>query len=362
MEYFNRYVSNTLASTGNQYYFQSENARTPQTGRVFYKLFCGGTFGYSLLFSNTIDSTYADGANSWANMPCDEWEILQARVQICDGLENENVREEDFSPLTFSGSPQKKVAVGETFYTDEISLTAKKGAYLCLELTFRGKQLPYHEECIVSTYKKDGENWKVDKRMPLPCMIGCTRQVEKRILFWGDSITQGIGTPKDSYLHYAAQVAETLGEKYAYWDIGIGFARASDAASFGAWGYKAKHTDIAVVCFGVNDLGKEKNWETIALHLDRIVTELKKANVKVLLQTVPPFDYNSEKTERWKRINAYIQTTLRQKADGIFDNGEVLQESEAMPQNAKYGGHPNEIGAAAWAKALAPAIGELLRK
>ena len=86
--YFKAYVSNTLAGSGNQSYFVSDN--TIQTGRVFYKVFAGGKYNYSFMFTNVIDSTYADGAHSKANLRCKEWTIksLNAKRTIIFALKS----------------------------------------------------------------------------------------------------------------------------------------------------------------------------------------------------------------------------------------------------------------------------------
>ena len=77
MKYFDTYVSNSVAGSANQLFF---SAPQPRVGRVFYKIACGGEFEYSLLFSNVIDSTYADGSRSGKNRICEEWTLHSARV------------------------------------------------------------------------------------------------------------------------------------------------------------------------------------------------------------------------------------------------------------------------------------------
>ena len=64
------------------------------------------------------------------------------------------------------------------------------------------------------------------------------------IAFLGDSITQGVGTPDNAYTHWNALISKEIGEEYSYWNLGIGYARASDASTDGAWLNKAKNNDI----------------------------------------------------------------------------------------------------------------------
>jgi lysophospholipase L1-like esterase len=157
---------------------------------------------------------------------------------------------------------------------------------------------------------------------------------------------------KNSYEFWSSRVSSALGEKYAYWNLGIGFGRANDLASDGAWLHKVKQNDIAIVCYGVNDIGQGMSDEQIKSDLSTIVEKLNEAGCEVILQTIPPFDYNEEITMRWLGLNEYIKTELSKKVLFVFDDVPYLSLSESEPQRAKYGGHPNEQGSAVWASAL----------
>lgn len=172
---------------------------------------------------------------------------------------------------------------GEFFTSDAMELEAKKDSYLCLEIEFCGSMIPYHEESILPVFEKDNGKWIPSKRVPFPGMIGCNRNVRARIGFLGDSITQGIGTAVNSYLHWNARVAEAIGPDYSYWNLGIGFGRAADAASDGAWLFKAKQMDMIVMCYGINDICQGKEQEQIKKDLLTVVWKLQKAGVKVLI-------------------------------------------------------------------------------
>ena len=363
MEYFEKYVSNTIGAGGNQLYFAAEQ---PRTCRVFYKITVGGTYDYALLFSNIMDSTYADGSVSHKNLICEPWTIHSASVARCAGLNwrgeavCEAVSLNEVKHLTFGGKVEKRVAPGEFFTSDAVEMTFEAGEYLCLEMTVSGKKLPYHEESILPIFVKDGDMWLYDKHMPLPGMVGCARKVDKKVGFFGDSITQGIGTEPNAYAHWNAVAASALGEKYAFWNLGIGYGRANDAASDGAWMYKVKHNDWVVVCFGVNDIFQIQDEEQIKKDLMTIVKTLKGYGAKVLVQTVPPFDYEGEKIGIWQRVNDFIFDVIAKEADAVFDAASVLALSENEPHKAKYGGHPDAVGCKAWGEALAPVLEKLL--
>ena len=355
MQYFDEYVSNTLAGSANQSFFDLEGKT--KCARVYYKLFAGGKFDYSLLYSNTVDSTYADGAHSRKNYVCDEWEILSLRVKICTSSDPSN-DDGTFFDVTFDGKPTKRVRPAELFSTDPVTLQAKEGEYLCVEITFTGNQIPCHPELWVASYAKTENGFVADKALPVPSMVGCKRQVKKRVAFVGDSITQGIGPAPDSYLHYAALTAQALGTEYSFWDLGIGFARADDLASNGVWMYKAKQVDAACICFGVNDLNRGFTAQQIIDNLTFIVNELQKAGVKVLLQTIPPCDYMPERIENWKTVNEYILQTLSKTVPVFYTSLAIASQDE--PYRAIYGGHPNEQGSALWANALVPVLQSFL--
>jgi len=198
--------------------------------------------------------------------------------------------------------------------------------------------------------------------VPVPSMIGCNREVRARIGFLGDSITQGIGTAVNSYLHWNARVAEAIGPDFSYWNLGLGFGRASDAASDGAWLFKAKQMDMVVVCFGVNDVCQGRTEEEIKKDLLTIVLELKKAGVKLMVQTLPPFDLQENALETWLRVNEYIRHDLVREADAIFDVVPVLLDGPELEGKSKYNGHPNEEGCKAWAEALIPVMKKFVTK
>ena len=360
MNYFSRYTSNTTAASANQLFFSPISAVKPTTGRVYYRVFAGGTYRYSLLFSNILDSTFDHGDIAKRNRVIDTWHLDGVRVAVTDNCDPNTLNSDDMLPLTFGGAHEKKVAPGEFFTSDALALTAKCGDYVCVEYRYRGKEIPYHEERIIPAYVQQDGKWFDTSRVPFLGMLGCDRPVKKRIVFWGDSITQGIGTERNSYDHWNARLAEMLGKEYAYWNLGIGFGRASDASSLGAWFYKAKHADLAVVCFGVNDLLQTGDSEAIKRDLTEIVDALTRARVKVLLQTVPPFNYTGDLIEKWKDVNAYIKNELATRVEAVFDNSTVLSLSADEPQKTCFGGHPNAEGCRLWAEALYPVMKDVL--
>lgn len=350
MIYFEKYVSNTLAGSANQSWFESDG--NVLTGRVFYKVFAGGKFNYSFLFTNIIDSTFSDGTHSHRNLVCDQWEIVSASVCVCEKTENESCK--DFKIITFGGEKSKTVMPGEFFATDAVEIVAEKDEYICLQLQVKGKMMPYHHEIIIPVFVKEGNEWKENVELPVPAMVGCDRTPKLRVGFLGDSITQGIGTEVNSYKHWNAVLADMLGEENSYWNLGIGFARGNDAATDGAWLFKAKQTDAVVVCVGVNDTCRGHSAELIKSDIKTIVQKLRNAGCRVLVQTLPPFDVEGEKEKTRIEVNRFILNELD--ADAIFDNNTILADGN----RSVYGGHANAEGCKKWAEALCPVMEEFL--
>lgn len=353
MNYFNIFTSNTLAGSGNQCFYTADENKISKC-RTFYKVFCGGEYEYSFLISNIIDSTFEDGSTSYGDLVIGEWKIHSASVGITDFCDYDSFKEpKEMIPITFNGLSEKTVKPGEVFTTDSVLLDADKDEYLCVEITYSGKQIPKHEESIIPSFVYTDGTWMPSKDHPFLSMVGCDREVKARVCFLGDSITQGIGSSFNSYRHWCSVVADKLGEEYSYWNIGLGYARANDAAQDGIWLYKAKQNDIVFVCMGVNDLGRGFTADQIKENLNKIVDKLTDAGCKVILQTIPPFDYEGEKITKWNNVNTFINNELSKKVDYLFDTVKILKRSDNEPYMTVYGEHPNDEGCRLWGEELA---------
>lgn len=354
MAFFEEFVSNTTAGTSNQSFFLDGNG----VGRVFYRLLQGGTLEYALLFSNTVDSTFGTGERSRANQICGPW-TLAVSCCVCSGADDPDMENKAWIPLTFDGVREKKVAPGELFHTDAVVLNARAGAYLCVQIEFRGSQIPCHPEINIPSFVREGDRFVPSENMPVPSMIGVRRSVKTRIGFLGDSITQGLGTQMDSYDHWCHKVALALGPAYACWNLGIGCGQASDAATNGAWLHKALQNDCVVVCFGINDI-IQGDGPQLHENLESIVSILKSRGKKVILQSIPPFDFVKQpRYDLWEEQNRYIRQVLAPKCDAFLDVAAFLSVDGAG-QTTKYGGHPNGEGCSVWAEHLLPVLRSVL--
>ena len=365
MKYFDTYSSNTCAGSGNQLPFSTDGEIS--IGRIFYKISASGTYNYSFLFSNTMDSTFNDGAIAHSNLVCDSWDLISINAAVCKTCNvfdfetpyDGNVEVGAFQTVTVNGQESVEVMPGMFFATDPLELSFAEGEYLCLEMAYRGDMIPYHEESILPSFVKEGNTWMHSKHLPYLSMLGCDRPVKMKIGYLGDSITQGIGVDVNSYAHWNAKLSQMLGTEYAYWNLGIGYGRVDDAASDGAWLFRAKHNDLVVVCYGVNDIMQGFSESEIKRNFDKLVDTLHRAGAKVLLQTIPPFNPSTEeKKEIFFRVNQYLKEELSKKVEGFFDNVPVLRESAEKNYIPKYGLHPDAEGCALWAEALYPVLKE----
>ena len=102
----------------------------------------------------------------------------------------------------------------------------------------------------------------------------------------------------------------------------------------------------------MNDLCRDRGADEIIADLRVIIRALKAAGCRVILFTVPPFDFTDERKDRWYAVNAAVRSDLACEADALFDFAAVLGRPAPNEHLSVYGGHPNAEGCAAAAKAF----------
>lgn len=336
------FFSNTCVGTCNNSLLKLKK-QTKITSRIFYKVTSAGQFNYKFYFSNKVFSTFDNGSNSKANDNGNAYKLIRARVGVCGGVNVKNIK---FSPLMFFGKKTKWVDCGEDFWSDEINLTVKKEDYLIFEWTVKGDCFAYTPDKIIPSFVKKGFKFIANTSFPQPCMVACDKQIQKRVIFLGDSITQGLGTEDDKYEFWVANIAKGLPERFGVWNIGLGFGRIQDVATNGAWMDIAKKADIVNICFGVNDIIQGRSEKQVKEDLTSVVNTLVEGGIKVGLFTVPPFDFVEEKEKIRNNINKYILDDLSKKTMYTFDMATLLSKEKPSENIAKYNGHPNGVGCA----------------
>ncbi|WP_246187878.1 SGNH/GDSL hydrolase family protein [Paenibacillus tengchongensis] len=369
------FSSATVVSTAANFIMNAPEPFT-HTYRTYFRVREGGSLTLKLWHSNAVDSTWDQGQDARGSQPGGEWSI--AAAYVADGGMNPDgsVAAGSQVPVTFGGAAAKTVAPGETFWSDEARLELPEGHYLAFTWTIRtaaaGPSVPFNVEgMLVSGYDATGELADSesgggfvlsDKLLVAPSYIGYMKQVQKKLVFLGDSITQGVRTAKDQYTYWAARIAEGLGADYGLWNLGSGWGRAYDVAEGGPWLEKAKQGDEVLIVLGVNDLdiGKRTADELLA-DLTHIIAEIKAANpaVRIILSTVPPFNFVEEREAYWRTVNRTILGSPPAGVDRVFDIAAVL--SEPAPQEHRirrafmsdeYDPHPNGDAGKAVAEAF----------
>lgn len=353
---FGNYSSNTLAGTCNNFIIKREF--TEKTSVIYYKVQKPGKALYRFAFSNSVDSTYGDGTECQANQKGGSWKIISAFAG--NGGVYGNPQSKLLTPICFSGNAEKCVMPGEMFWSDETELNIPENHYLCFKLTFSGSEIPFTPDKIIPSFSVDKNTVKPDNEFPQPIFVGVRDADCKKIVFLGDSITQGLGTVHDAYEFWVAEFARYLNKKFSVWNLGLGCGHAYDAATNCVWLEKAKTGDIVFVCFGVNDIFMHRSTKCICEDISHIVDLLKSAGCKVFVLSIPPFDMIGEDAEKWYEINDFLSNVTTKNADGYFDVSTVLGKSEPYRHMSRYNPHPDGNGGRALGKALYEAFCEKL--
>ncbi|MRN51444.1 SGNH/GDSL hydrolase family protein [Paenibacillus monticola] len=334
------YTSATVVSTAANYIMDKPEPFT-HTFRTYIRLRESGKLNFKLWHSNAVDSTWNLGQEATGSELGGEW-LIEAAYIADGGVEvNGAVQEQTQVAVLFDGSTMRKVRPGESFWSDEIAMELPEGHLMVFTWTLTtrssGRTIPYNVEGIlVSAYDAAGnlaaqesaDSFALsDNLLVLPSFIGYKKQVNKKLVFLGDSITQGVRTLKDEYEYWVARIAAGLGADYGVWNIGSGWARAYDASADGVWLNKAKQGDEVVIVLGVNDIDiGNRSTEELLSDLTVIISKLREANdeVKIILGTVPPFNFQDEREHTWRSVNSEILSNNLAGVNRVFDIAGLL--------------------------------------
>lgn len=358
---FTTYVSNTVVSTGNNFYIEkAENI----TYRAYLPVEQYGELEYKFFFTNMVDSTYAKGKDAFVGKDGGAYTVSNA--VIADGGTSTEDEITNRTPVTFGGKITKEVASDESYWSDPVTMKIPEGHYMVWEWTVSGEGIPCNKMAsLTSTASSaDGETFEFCDEIPLPQLIGAKRDVKHTVAAIGDSITQGCQTEQMKYEFWASKISTQLGSDVSFFNCGLGWARASDAASNENWLSRVSQYDTVIVAFGTNDIvsgkygGKKSTAEEIEEYLDTIVSYLTEKGCDVILFNAPPQDF--------KETNEGIRTALNEKIPSIaekygakfFDFASLLSTAEE-PAKAVYGGHPNGEGGTVVADAFVKQFGSL---
>lgn len=368
------YGSATVVSTASNYIMDREEAFT-HTYRTYVRLREQGKLELRFWFSNAVDSTWDQGGVAKGGQSGGNWLIEAAFVADGGTGRNGEVSGQSQVPVTFDGSLTRLVRPGETFWSDSVEIELPQGHDLAFSWTIAsgsGRSVPYNtEQMLVTAYNTPGKHADEaegdlfalsENLLVMPAWIGYKKQSHLRMVFFGDSITQGVRTAKDGYDYWVARIADGLGADYNVWNIGSGWARAYDAAADGPWLHKAKQGEQVLIALGVNDIDiGERSAEELLQDLTSIVSSLKANNSEadIILFTVPPFNFSGNREQVWRKVNEVLRTAPPAGVSRVFDIAAVLSqpapnEHQVRPEFMSPGNdpHPNGVAGKAVAEAF----------
>ncbi len=362
---FKEYVSNIPLGTGNNCILVTGKPLRLRA-RAYLRPTVYGTFTWRFFFSNTVDSTFAMGETAYRNRSGGTWKILSATLSVAPDTGSDAPGElmakavpTGTVAVTFDGCEARTVCPDECFWSDPVDFSVDRGQYLVWEWEIEGDGIPFTPDSQAPAFCDFGDGWKYGTDCPFPALFGCKREGMTRLGFLGDSITQGCGTGINEYGMWAAKIAIALRENCAGWNLGLGFGRGADAASDGAWLYKAKQCDTVVVVYGVNDLlwgaygrGRSDTAVEVLHSIETIVRRLREAGVEVILGTIPPFDFTPMQLEQWRIVNRAIPKLAEKYDLPLFDIERALDADPNLGNVYQYGAHPDGVGGTVAAEAF----------
>ncbi|MDR1157174.1 MAG: glycoside hydrolase family 97 catalytic domain-containing protein [Oscillospiraceae bacterium] len=328
-------------------------------------------------FSNIQDTTRSGYPLSEANRLGGYWTVDAA--YIADGGANPDGTfvAGTLKQITYGGATTKKVASGEQFWTDDVEFDLPEGHYLCfiwsITRASANDLVPRGEESITYSYYRDGDYASQQsvsgfaysgRACAAPNLFAVKKNISKRMAFIGDSITQGVGTSDGLDEYWVANImrafaASDTTKDIAVWNNGLGWARAYDGSTCGAWLSKVKSADEITLCLGVNDIGVNRSAEDIIDDIKKMVSSIRTANPKaiVTLFTVPTWQFTGESGDKWRSVNGFVRSKP-DNVDYVFDIAGVLSrpapdEHLIIPEYMGPGGdyHPGTAGCRAIADA-----------
>ena len=141
--------------------------------------------------------------------------------------------------------------------------------------------------------------------------------------------------------------------------IGLGWARGSDAAYHECWKYKAAQADTVCIVHGVNDIRSGKygteggdSAEEIIAAVEQNIRALQKQGIRVILFTVPPFEYPGKWYMVWKTLRYAYPALAKELGVELFDFSGTLDARPPYGNRFIHGAHPDGEGGRIAAEAL----------
>ena len=191
------YASATALSTAKNYIMKSDSAFT-HTYRAYIKTAEYGQLKLKFWYSNRVDSTWADGFESRADLPGGLWKVESAYIADGGRVPGGSVVDGTQVPVTFDSSVARQVMPGETFWSDAADITdpggALSGIFVDDHDTRCRRQLSLQYGSTIGACLRRAQGTSPVKRQPmdfgisanclvLPDFIGCEREGARRLAF-----------------------------------------------------------------------------------------------------------------------------------------------------------------------------------
>ncbi|MDQ0112028.1 SGNH/GDSL hydrolase family protein [Paenibacillus harenae] len=369
------YASVTALSSAANFMFRP-TGETIITFRTYVKPREYGALRLKVWHSNAVDSTWSDGTESKAGDEGGAWRIESCTIGDGGRQPDGSAQEGSLRIVTFEGAAFKQVLAGERFWSDPVDAYIPEGHFLVFTwaIAVSGPEsgIPYNTETLLAAAYEAAGNIAAQEtaegflpagnRQVLPSMIAYERETDKRLVFLGDSITQGVRTEIDGYSFWSARIAEGLAPSIGVWNIGSGWARAYDLAPDGPWMAKAKQGDEVAICLGVNDIGTgNRSAGQLIGDLTSIIEQLEATNedVSIILFTLPAFNFEGAHEEVWRTVNEWIRKQAPERVARVFDIAKILGQAPPYENKLKdeymspgNDPHPNGVAGADVAEAF----------
>ena len=300
------------------------------------------------------------------------------KICIADLISKSQIDTKTIKYLKFNGGNSVIITKGEEIYSDTIMYTLKPISDIAISIYFGSvpKNISGHYYSKTFSYIEEGnkianrifsEKNIISNWFFIEALEVSSENPKKTIVFFGDSITDGISGTDDTRNNYPDIFSAKLHENKEFSDIavvnkGIEGDRLIDK---GIERYSHDVLDIRgvkyiVVLFGVNDLNcLNKSSSQIISAYKSIIKLAHEKNLYIYSGTILPFSgfnyqnyvWNKEKEKVRNEVNEWIRKTTPEKGgfDAFFDYDKELKDPKNGTKldkiyNCGDGIHPNLMG------------------
>ncbi|CAM2944028.1 SGNH/GDSL hydrolase family protein [Saccharomonospora xinjiangensis] len=289
-------------------------------------------------------------------------------------------------PVTFDGRTSVTVPAGADWVSDPVNVTVPDDSDLVVSLYLPGPTGPatFHSRGYATSFTAAGDATTdpgaaftaLDTSRYFLSGVDVTARAKGSVVFFGDSITDGVVSSVDANLRYPDQVADRLLERPDPQECGVlnsgisGNRLLTDAGSSGDSALSRFERDVVsrpgvrsvVLLEGINDIGGSRGAvepEQLIAVYRQFIARAHDAGIEVVGATLTPFEgagYYTEAGEADRQVvNEWIRTS------GEFDAVVDLDAAVRDPEHpARFlpaydiGDHlhPNDAGFAAMAEAI----------